>query len=192
MVTILLVATALALPPSSTLTSASGATLTWTITPTSQGVTVDGRSPKWTVHHEANADLTPRRTVRSDAAGRTVTVDYAPDRVVVHLPEKVVNHDAANVWDGDTIDVRLGHLLAAGKTRVTFQAVDPASGDLYGFATAPVGQETCGTQACTHIHVNMTGIYRLVGPSFDYWYAADGQLLRFEGPAGTYAARGAP
>lgn len=183
----LIAAAAFAAPPSSSLTSASGATLAWTVVTTSAGVTMDGKSPKWTVHHEALADFTPKQTVRSDAAGRKVTVDYGPDHVVVHLPEKDVTHNVANVWDGDSIDVRLGQLVALGKPDVTFQAIDPATGDLYGFAAARVGEETCGTRACTHVHVNMTGFYRLVGPTFDYWYAADGQLLKFEGPAGSYA-----
>lgn len=185
----ILVMAAFAAPPSSTLTSPTGAVLAWTVLTTSTGVTMDGKSPKWTVHHEAALDFTPKRTVRSDASGRTVTVDYAPDHVVVHLPEKDVTHAVANVWDGDTLDVRLGQLVVLGKPDVTFQAIDPATGDLYGFAAARAGEETCGSRPCTHVHVNMTGFYRLVGPTFDYWFGADGQMLRFEGPAGSFTAQ---
>jgi hypothetical protein len=187
----LILAAAIAAPPSSTLTNSAGATLAWTVASSPSGVTIDGRSPRWTVHHEAFADLSPKRTVRSDAAGRRVTVDYAPDHVVVHLPEGDVTHTIANVWDGDTLDIRLGQLVVLGRPDVSFQAVDPATGDVYGFTAQRAGTETCGGAPCTHVHVNMTGIYRLVGPTFDYWYASDGRLVQFQGPPGKFVAKGA-
>jgi hypothetical protein len=30
--------------------------------------------------------------------------------------------------------------------------------------------------------------FKAVGPKFDYWFASDGKLLKFDGPIGTYTA----
>lgn len=181
---------ALAAPPSSTLSGPAG-TLTWTIAASGDQVVVDGRSPKWTVHHVATADLRPVRTERSDDKGARVTVDYTADGAIVRTASGEAKVTGTDLWDGDTVDVRLGDRAAKGKADVTFRAVDPASGTVYGFEATTVGSEGTGATATTHVHLVMTGVYRLVGPTWDYWYATDGRLVRFEGPIGTYTAGGA-
>jgi hypothetical protein len=89
------------------------------------------------------------------------------------------------------VDVRLGAEVAAGRTDQAFSVVDPGSGKVYSLDSATVGGETCGTEPCTHVRVQLTGMLRLVGPTWHYWYLADGQLVRFDGPAGTFAVGGA-
>lgn len=186
MMTTWLLMTALAAPPSSTLRGDEG-TLTWTVTPSTDGVRIQGSSPKWTVDHTAKADFTPVRTTRTSAAGETVTVTYTPTGATVAFPDREVTVSRAGLWDGDTLDVRLGALSAKGETTQRFHALDPASGKVYEFDTQLVAAETCGASPCTHLLVQLTGLLRWVGPSFHYWYAPDGQLLRFEGPAGTFS-----
>jgi len=183
-------AVAHASPPSSTLSGEDG-TLSWTITATENGFTIVGTSPKWTVTHHANKDLTPIRTERVEPDGRTVITQYSKDQAVITLPNRTITQKEANLWDGDTLDIRLGHLVAKGTTEIRFRAVDPSSGKVYGFQGTVQGQEQCGTQSCTHMLVQLTGVLKLVGPSFYYWFASTGQLLHFEGPAGDFYAEGA-
>ncbi len=182
---ILAAGTAGAVPPSSTLGGDSG-TLTWSVTRDGGTVTIRGESPKWTVVHTADADLTPIRTERTDPDGRTVIIDYTTSGATVVLPDRTVVHDEDGIWDGDTLDIRLGQQTAAGRPDNAFRAVDTASGKVYGFQSTAIGEETCGTRACTHVKLTLSGLLKAVGPRFHYWFAADGQLLRFEGPAGIF------
>jgi hypothetical protein len=178
-----------ALPSSSTLTGPAG-TLAWTVAPAGDGVRIEGRSPKWSVTHLANADLTPRRTERTDAAGVRVVVDYTATNATVALPDRTLVVEQPGLWDGDTLDVRLGSLVAGGTQSVDFKALDPASGKVYGFQARPQGRETCGARPCEHVRVNLTGLLRAVGPKWHFWFAADGGLLRFQGPIGDFQAEG--
>lgn len=184
---LLLIALAQALPPSTTLSGSNG-TLKWTVTPSSTGVTIDGSSPKWTVHHQATASLQPIHTERRSSEGHVVVIDYSADKAVFTLDGKQSVIEGDHIWDGDVFDIRMGQLVAQGKTEVTFQAIDPDSGTLYGFHASLVGAETCGNTPCQHIHLGMTGMYRLVGPSWEYWYGSDGKLLRFEADFGKFSA----
>jgi hypothetical protein len=182
-----LFALALAAPPSSALSGDAGK-LSWTVAAQGDEVVIDGRSPRWTVHHVADAQLRPVRTERT-ADGRTVVLVYAPGRVTVEIDGRTVVHEAHDIWDGDTLDVRLGSLVASKNSPArVFQAVDSASGKLYRFDSQDLGLETCGARPCRHVLVQLTGLYRFVGPSFHYWYADDGRLLKFEGPIGVYSA----
>lgn len=186
MLTFALTAAALALPPSSTLAGPTG-TLSWTVTAAAGGVHVEGRSPAWTVSHDAAADLTPKRTVRTEK-GVTVTVEYRADGATIRFPDDVIEVRHAGLWDGDTLDVRLGQEVARGRKAFGFAALDPATGDAYDFTVEHVGSETCGPTACEHERVRLAGVLRYVGPTFDFWYAADGRLLRFTGPIGSFQA----
>lgn len=177
--------TALALPPSSDLGGDDGE-LTWTVTHSGDTVTIRGQSPKWTVVHTASADLEPIRTERTDPDGRTVVIDYKGSGVTVVLPERTVIHEEEDIWDGDTLDIRLGQRAAAGRPAAKFRAIDTASGKIYGFESTEIGEETCCARACTHVKLTLSGVLKAVGPKFHYWFAVDGQLLRFEGPAGTF------
>lgn len=183
---LLLSSLALAAPPSSTLTGADG-TLEWTVEDKGSSVHIRGSSPKWKVTHEARSDLSPVRTERTDPDGRKVIIEYRPTGATVHLPDKTLELDQDGLWDGDTLDVRLGFELTQGRDTFGFEGVDVATGKVYGFDVKPVGSEQCGSQPCTHLLVQLTGLLRWVGPSWDYWYSSAGQLLRFEGPAGTFA-----
>jgi hypothetical protein len=184
------VGSALAAPPSSLLTGDKG-TLKWTVAASGDAVTIDGSSPKWTVHHEAAADLTPKRTERSDADGNKVTVVYGPGAVVVTMAKKTVTHDRGDLWDADTLDVRLGDRIAReASVDLAFDALDPASGKIYGFTSKTVGQEPCGAATCTHLEVRLSGLLRMVGPKWEFWFAPTGQLMRFDGPIGGYFAAG--
>lgn len=187
---LLLASTAVAAPPSSTLTGTDG-TLSWQISTSGDTVSVQGSSPKWTVTHTADTDLTPRRTTRTNPDGTVVEVTYRPDGVVVKMPDgKTREHAGKGIWDGDTLDVRLGHLVATHQTLDrSFKAVDTGSGKLYGFDVVDEGAESCRKGPCRHVNVSLSGWLKVVGPSFDYWFAADGRLVKFEGPAGDFAAR---
>jgi hypothetical protein len=181
--------TAAALPPSTHLSGADGE-LTWTVSRTGDGITIRGASPKWTVVHTADATLEPIRTVHTDADGRTVTIDYAADGARVQLPGKTITHDEGDLWDADTVDIRLGEYTSQGSPEVGFRAIDSASGKVYSFESVRIAEESCGEQTCTHVRLQLTGLLRAVGPKWHYWFAGNGQLLRFEGPAGTFAANG--
>ena len=185
----LLVGSALAqAPPSTVLTGPTG-TLSWTVTNTSSGIVIEGRSPEWTVRHEASAGLQPRRTVRTDAGGRTVTVEYTAAGASVALPDETVEHDAAGLWDSDTLDIRLGVHAAKGWPRdLEFRALDPSSGKLYSFEAEKLGDEDCGGTACVHVELQLAGLLGAVAPDWNYWFAPSGQLLRFEGPMGEFQA----
>lgn len=174
-------------PPSSTLTGPGG-TLKWEITTEGSEVHVHGESPKWQVEHVASADLTPVRTVRTNPDGTVVTIEYGASEAIVTMPNKTLTHTQPGLWDGDTLDVRLGAEAAAGRFEQKFQAVDTGSGKVYKFDSQKVGDEQCGERACTHVLVQLTGMLRWVGPSFHYWFAKDGKLLKFEGPAGEFEA----
>lgn len=187
---LLLASLALGAPPSSSLRGDTGS-LTWAVTAAGGEVRVAGRSPRWTVDHVAAADLTPRRTTHTDANG-TVTVTYDATGADIERDGARTRVDAPGLWDGDTLDVRLGAEVAAGHRDLAFTALDAAGGKAYGFQATLVGEERCGATACVHEKVNMTGIYRLVGPTWEYWYGPDGRLLRFVGPIGTFAASEAP
>jgi hypothetical protein len=180
---------ALAVPPSTTLSGPEGV-LQWTVSPTANGVTIDGRSPKWEVHHTATSTLTPLGTTRRDADGVTVTVAYTAAGATVTLPNKTVEIDEPNLWDGDTLDVRLGALVAAGQADVDFRALDVATGKVYSFGARTQGRETCGDLPCTHVRVTLTGLLKAIGPKWHYHFGDDGRLLRFDGPIGTYTAEG--
>jgi hypothetical protein len=181
---------ALAAPPSSHLTGAEG-TLDWAVTSSADGVMVRGRSPNWTVEHQAAADLSPRRTVRHDADGERVVVTYTATGAELQRGERIHTLKGKGLWDGDTVDVRLGAEVAARRTDQAFQVVDAGGGKLYSMDSALVAQDTCGASPCTHVRVQLTGLLRYVGPTWHYWYGADGELLRFEGPIGAYVAGGA-
>lgn len=179
-----------AAPPSSHLTGDAGA-LTWTISEAGDVVTVAGSSPKWTVQHTAGTDLRPRATTRTNPDGAVTTVAWADGKVTVTLPGgKLVSHDDPDIWDGDTLDVRLGDRVKRGvDPAVTFSAVDSGSGKVYRFDAVDKGQETCATGPCRHVNVTLAGWMKMLGPSFDYWFASDGRLVKFEGPAGNFAAK---
>lgn len=187
MVVVSLLPAALALPPSSRLGGPAGE-LTWTVSGAGGGVHIDGKSPAWTIAHDAAADLTPKRTVRTEE-GVTVTIDYRADGCTVRLPRETVEVKRAGLWDGDTLDVRLGQEVARGRTSFVFPAIDPATGSVYDFQVTHVGRETCGAAPCEHERVQLAGMLRYVGPTFDFWYGADGRLLRFEGPIGRFEAK---
>ncbi len=180
---------AAAAPPSSVLTGEEG-TLSWTVTPGDGDIAIVGRSPKWSVEHVATPGLLPRSTVRSTPDGERVTVTYTASGATVALPGRTVTIDEPGLWDGDTLDVRLGALVAAGTTSVDFRALDVANAKVYSFQARVVGAERCGAIECTRVKVTLTGLLKAVGPKWHFWFGPDGRLLRFDGPIGRYAAEG--
>jgi len=185
-----------AAPPSSTLTGATGQ-LSWTITPThppaQQGFTIIGRSPSWTVTHQADAQLQPSHTLRVDADGTRHEVRYHTQNGTITgatVTDAAGEHELTQVglWDADSIDVRLGQQVAQGAQTVRFAAIDLDGPKIYNFAAQVVDHTTCGHQPCTAVELQLTGLLRLVGPTWRYWVGADGELLRFEGPAGDFTA----
>lgn len=178
-----------AAPPSSVLTGPEG-TLSWTVTARESDLLVVGSSPKWSVEHVASPGLIPRRTVRSSTDGEQVTVEYTQTGAVVTFSDRTVTVERPGLWDGDTLDVRLGSQVAAGTTSLDFSALDPASGKVYAFQARDQGTEQCGEVTCIHVKVTLTGLLKAVGPKWHFWLGPDGQLLRFDGPIGRYAAQG--
>jgi len=177
-----------AAPPSSTLEGDDG-TLTWTVTVENDVITIGGTSPKWTVTHTARPDLSPIRTERTDEDG-SVVVTYEADRAVHVRDGKTTVRKESGLWDADTIDIRLGALSVVGQPVQTFTALDPASGKVYDFQTTDEGSETCGNRPCRHVKMTLGGMLKHLGPKWHYWFGDDGQLLKFEGPAGTFTAKG--
>jgi len=181
------VGSAHAAPPSSALTGDAG-DLTWTVSEKDGRLHITGRAPTWTVVHEARLDLTPIRTERTDTDG-TVVVTYRPDGATVVRRGKTIERRDTNLWDADTLDIRLGALAAAGQPVQAFDAVDPASGKVYGFVTQDLGEENCGNRRCRHVKMTLSGMLKPLGPTWHYWFGGDGTLLRFDGPAGEFAAK---
>jgi hypothetical protein len=181
---------AVAAPPSSTLTGPDG-TLAWSVSAAADGVAIEGSSPKWTVSHTATADLRPLRTERTTADGAHHTVVYDATGATVTGPDGVLRVDQAGLWDADTVDVRLGQMVASGQTEVRFDAIDLGGPKVYTFQAAVVGQQDCAGTPCTAVDLTLTGLLRLVGPTWHYAFGADGRLLRFDGPAGSFAVGGA-
>lgn len=182
-------AAALAAPPSSTLTGPDGS-LSWSVQQSGSSVQVEGASPKWTVKHTASADLRPQRTERHDSTGAVHTIVYDAGGATVTGPDGTERFDVAGLWDADTVDVRLGQLVADGRESVRFQAIDLGGPKVYTFEATVTEQTTCGAVPCAAVELTLTGVLKLVGPTWRYWYAADGGLLRFEGPAGDFSAAG--
>ncbi|MFT7519417.1 MAG: hypothetical protein ACI9MC_001558, partial [Kiritimatiellia bacterium] len=183
MLTTLLTLVALAAPPSSDLTGPTG-NLTWTTADSGDRITIEGVSPKWSVEHVADKSLNPIRTVHHNGDGTTVTIEYNASGATLVVDGERREVRGAGLWDGDVLDVRLGAEVASGRTNIVFTGLDPSSGKVYSFDTAKVADEMCGASRCTHVRVQLAGWLRHLGPTWHYWYASDGELLRFEGPAG--------
>lgn len=179
-----------AAPPSTRLDGPDG-TLSWTVTAGADAVTIDGRSPKWRVEHVAGVDLTPRRTTHTDVGGASITVVYTPAGAEVTRDGQTTTIPAPGAWDADTLDVRLGARMAAGSADFEFTAIDAAGAKAYTFDATRVGAESCGSKPCIHARVQLAGLLKYLGPTWEYWYAADGRLVRFSGPIGTFAAEDA-
>lgn len=183
---LILASLALAAPPSVSLTGPKG-TLSWTVTP-GANVKIVGRSPDWVVEHEASATLAPIRTTRKDTDGSSYTIVYTPSGADVTADGRTTSIAAPGAWDGDTLDVRLGTAVAAGRTDFQFVAVDGESVKAYTFQVSKVGDEQCGAHACVHEKVTLAGALKWVGPTWEFWYTRDGRLLRFSGPMGDFRA----
>ena len=183
----LLSGAALAAPPSSSLSGPDG-TLQWTVTQSGSTVTAVGSSPKWKVEHTADSLLNPKSTKRTNPDGAVTTVEWADNKVTVVLPNgKTVVHDEAGIWDGDSLDVRLGERVRKGMSmNHTFKAVDTGSGSVYRFDAVDKGAATCPAGPCKHVNVTLAGWRKYVGPSFDYWFLPTGELAKFKGPAGEF------
>lgn len=187
---LLLISLALAAPPSSRLTGPKG-TLAWTVSPSAAELRIEGTSPEWKVTHTAGPDFAPRKTVLAKTSGETITVVFTPTGADVTKGGKTTSLAAQGLWDGETLDVRLGALVAAGKTSVSFQAIDLDGVKVYTFDATHVGREQCGATPCDHQKVQLAGMLRFVGPTWEFWYGPDGKLLKFLGPLGDFAAEGA-
>ncbi len=190
-VVLLMGAGGVSVPPSSELVGKLGK-LQWTVEATKAGIVIDGSSPKWTVHHEAKADFTPIRTRRSTPEGRKVTVVYDAKGANFTANGEKSRINEKGLWDADSVDVRLGAVIASGKTEVEFPAIDTDSGKVYTFAAEVEEKTRCDGIPCTHVELHLTGFYKLVGPSWQYWYDAKGRLLRFEAKWGKFKAVKAP
>lgn len=184
-----MVALALAAPPSSRLVGPRGE-LTWTVTASPEGLDLEGRSPAWTVRHRCAADLTPIRTEKTTEAGTAVLV-YDPAGVDVTLPDGAkVRVDQRGLWDGDALDVRLGVWSISHTEGVSFSAIDSASGKVYAFTARYEGETTHAGGSCRAWRVQVGGVLRWVGPTWDYCYAPDGALVWFSGPIGVFERAG--
>lgn len=83
--------------------------------------------------------------------------------------------------------MRRGHGASQGREACWFKGNDVSSGKAHTFDVSTVGGEPCDPTACARVLVPLTGALRWVGPSWNTWYSPEGQLLRFEGPAGDVA-----
>lgn len=185
----LLAGVAFSAPPSTNLSGPDG-TLSWQVAESGGNVSIVGTSPKWKVEHTADSALRPIKTKRTDPDGSVTTVVWEGDRVTVTLPNgKQVVHEEAGIWDGDSLDIRLGERVRTGASLDhSFKAVDSGSGKVYRFDAVDKGQATCAAGPCRHVNVTLGGWMKYVGPNFDMWFAANGQLVKFSGGAGDFGA----
>ncbi|MDF1562746.1 MAG: hypothetical protein P1V51_06865 [Deltaproteobacteria bacterium] len=184
---LLTAAGALSAPPSTVLKGPLGK-LEWKVKTTESGLVIDGTSPKWTVHHEAKADFTPILTKRSNPEGRKVEIRYDAKGADFTVNGEKSRIKQKGLWDSESVDIRLGAITAAGQTEVEFPAIDTDSGKVYTFGAEVKEKTSCQGVPCTHVELHLTGFYKLVGPSWDYWFDAEGKLLRFEAKWGKFKA----
>lgn len=178
----------LKLPPSTTLQGAAGK-ITWTVKKEGDKIVIDGKSPRWKVHHEANVNFTPIRTEREGEDGVKVTIVYTAKGAIMTRGEEKFEHEHEGLWDADSVDIRLGATFAANweKEEVKFTAIDTDSGKTYEFLAERIGEEQCRDTRCVHVELGLAGWFmRKVGPSWEYWFAPDGQLIRFEAKWGKF------
>lgn len=185
---VLLVAAGGQLPPSTTLQGAAGK-ITWSVKKDGDKIIIDGKSPRWKVHHEANANFTPIRTEREDQDGVKVTIVYTAKGATMTRGDEKFEHEQEGLWDGDSVDIRLGAIFAANweTKEVKFTAIDSDSGKTYEFLAERIAEEQCRETRCVHVELGLAGWFmRKVGPSWDYWFAPDGKLVRFEAKWGKF------
>ena len=179
-------ATALALAPSTTLTGPNG-TLKWTVQKSASGISLDGSSPRWTVKVLTGSDWKPIRTEHTNAEGGLTVIEYSDTGAVLTMPNKeVITIKEAGLWDGDSVDIRLGSLTAKGKGNQKWRSADPDSGKVYSMESNVIEQETCGSIPCTHVRMSLSGLLKAVGPKWHYWFASDGRMVGFEGRPGSF------
>jgi hypothetical protein len=71
----------------------------------------------------------------------------------------------------------------------TIPALDPSSGTVYRFHAKKLEDETCNGLPCAHVEVTLAGILGVVAPDWNYWFSADGRLVRFAGPIGDFSEK---
>lgn len=180
-----------------TLTDAKGQTLVWTVTRVDGEVRITGVHPRWQVEHRARPDGTPLVTVKK-ANGLTTTVTYSPEGAQVERTDatgktRSVTIKDKNLWDGDSLDVRLaGQRWSPGKkVRMHIVDIDVADGSTYPMVAEYVGEEKCGQAPCHRVHLALDDFRRLFAPTFEYRYstAAGARYLQHDGDGLTFSAR---
>ena len=180
-----------------TLTDAKGQTLVWTVTRVDGEVRITGVHPKWQVEHRARPDGTPLSTVKK-ANGLTTRVTYSETGAQVERTDasgktKSVTIKDKNLWDGDSLDVRLaGQGWSKGKkVRMHIVDIDAADGTTYPMVAEYVGEEKCGQAPCHRVHLALDDFRRLFAPTYEYRYstAAGARYLQHDGDGLTFSAR---
>lgn len=177
------------LPAGSALKGSEG-TLKWRIEETKTGVRIEGSAPDFTVTHEASRTLVPEHTERSDNQGTQRIIEYDAKGATIKDADGNVlkRHDQKNIWDADSLEVRLGYERVNGKLDRTFYCIDINTNKLYKMQSKVLEQTQCSGAPCTQVQVSLTGVLKAVGPKWTYWFGDDGGLLRYKGPNGTFEA----
>lgn len=182
---------------STTLTDAKGQTLVWTVTRVDGEVHITGVHPKWQVHHRAKPDGAPLFTEKK-ANGNTTRVTYSAEgaeleQTDAHGKTKHATLKEKNLWDGDSLDVRLaGQTWSFGKkVRMRIVDIDAADGSSYPMVAEYVGEEKCGPAPCHRVHLALDDFRRLFAPTFEYRYstAAGARYLQHDGDGLTFSVR---
>ncbi len=187
----LLATLAFAAPPSTTLAGERGE-IAWTVSEMDSAVQINAHGPAWSVSHTADTDGSPIHTERIAADGTLTTIDYLDWGVRVQTGKHSIRYVADDLWDADTIDIRLATLLWTSHDTLGFRAIDLADLEVHRFRAIRREVERCGSKACTRIDLTVRGSVPGQGPAWSFWYGGDGRLLRMAGVGGSFTAAPAP
>ena len=160
--------------------------ITWNVVQTEEVVTVSGHGPGWTVSHTATEEMVPIRTVRTDAEGSTWTIDYYPWGARVNHGDHSSRYVTKDLWDTDTIDLRLATFAKSGEADADFRAIDLADGRVYRFRAHQAGEVGCGKGVCDRVKLELLGMPATVAPAWEFQYSAEGQLVKMLGTSGIF------
>lgn len=184
---ILLATLALAAPPSTTLAGERGE-ISWTTTERDADIAITGVGTSWSVLHVADVDGLPIHTARTAADGTITTIDYLNWGVLVVTGTDKMRYVARDLWDADTIDLRLAELLHTSDDTLDFRAIDLADRQIHRFRAVRREVARCGGEVCTEIDLKVRGGIPGQGPTWAFWYDGSGRLIKMQGIGGSFSA----
>lgn len=180
-----------------TLLSAEGQALTWTVKRVEGEVLISGAHPKWQVEHRAKPDGTPVSTVKT-SGGYTTRVSYSVEGARVERTDAQGKKSSITItekglWDGDTLDARLAGISWHAGVKVRFKIIDLelADGTVYPMVAEFVDEEAWGTTRCYRVRLSVDDFRRVLAPTFTYCFGVGvgATYLQHECEGQTFSAR---